>query len=242
MNVIDYFYCGIIILLSSFVHGLSGFGFGLLAIPLLTIIIGVKNAITISVTCSLFITFYNFWTLRSYFSLRSIRELILGSVVGIPFGAYFLRKTHADAVELLLGVLILGFVALSCFKLIKLRGISDRWGYVFGLVSGVSGGAVSISGPPVLIYSYIRGWAKEEFKGALAAYIFITGLVIQLSHVTTGLATSSTFVMFLSLSPFLFVGGFAGHYCFTSIDTALFRKIVLSILVVLGSMMIITNV
>ena len=241
MNGTDYILSGIIILLSSFVQGFSGFGFGLLATPLLTIIIGVKSAITISVTCSLFITFYNFVVLRKFFTITSIRKLIIGSFVGIPLGAYFLRETHSDIVEFLLGGIVLTFVFLSSFQLIKRKEMSDKWGYIFGFTSGVCGGAVSISGPPFLIYSYLRGWAKEEFKGTFAAYILITGLFIQLSHITTGLATQSTFLMFVKLFPFLLAGGFVGHYYFNSIDTILFRKLILFILFVLGSMMIVSN-
>lgn len=242
MSGIDYFTCGIIILASSFVHGLSGFGFAILAIPLLTLVIDIKSAITLSVTCSLFISLYNIVSLKQFFSLASLKELLIGSFIGIPLGASLLRRSHAELVEFLLGMLIVAFVLLSISKLVKLHGLSDRWGYLFGLVSGISGGAVSISGPPVLIYSYMRGWGKEEFKGVFAAYIFITGIFIQVSHITTGLATYTTFKLFLGLSPFLFIGGFAGHYYFKSIDTVLFKKIVLFILTILGTMMIVTNV
>lgn len=241
MSGTEYYLAGLAILVASFVQGLSGFGFALLAVPMLTIVIGIKSAVTLVVVCSICITFYNYWTLRRYFSIRNLRELAIGSLFGIPLGAFFLRETHAHTIETLLGGIILGFVFLSSFNLVKFKTLNNNWGYCFGLAAGVCGGAVSISGPPVLIYSYIKGWNKEKFKGTIAAYFFISGLVILASHIATGLTTYSTFIQFLRLSPFLLFGAFTGHYFFRNIDTLYFRRIVLSILTALGMSMLFLN-
>lgn len=242
MSGTEYFLSGLVIFIASFVQGLSGFGFALLAVPLLTLIIGVKSAVTLTVICSLFVTLYNFMKLSKYFTIGTIKELIAGSLVGVPLGAYFLRETHAETVEFMLAGIILGFVMLSSFKLVKFKGMSDKWGYVFGLIAGICGGAVSISGPPVLIYSYMKDWEKEKFKGAIAAYFFISGIIILGSHMATGLTTFSTCVLFFVLSPFLFLGAFTGHFFFKGMDTPFFRKIILSILFVLGMSMIVLNI
>ncbi|MDX2512096.1 MAG: sulfite exporter TauE/SafE family protein [Desulfobacterales bacterium] len=238
MNGLEYALSGMVILLASFVQGLTGFGFSLLAVPLLTIVIGVKNAVTLGVICGICVTFYNFWTLRRHFTFSSIRELILGSLVGIPVGSYFLRETHSDVVRDLLGLVIIAFVLFSLLNVPRVRVFNRLWGYFFGLAAGLCGGAVSISGPPILIYSYIKDWNKEEFKGTIAAYFFVTGLLIFASHLLTGSTNSTTLLKFMALSPFLVIGAFTGHYFFNSIDGTMFRQIILGILGVLGISML----
>ena len=239
MNGLEYALSGMVILVASFVQGLTGFGFSLLAVPLLTIVIGVKNAVTLGVICGICVTFYNFWTLRSHFTLGSIKELVIGSLVGIPFGSYFLRETHSAVIRDLLGMVILAFVLFSLLNLPRARSFSRLWGYFFGLAAGLCGGAVSISGPPILIYSYIKGWNKEEFKGTIAAYFFVTGLLIFASHLVTGSTNGSTLLRFLALSPFLALGAFSGHFLFNTIDSNVFRRIILVILGILGISMLV---
>lgn len=238
MNGLEYALSGIVILLASFVQGLTGFGFSLLAVPLLTILIGVKNAVTLGVICGICITFYNFWVLRSHFTFASIKELLLGSLVGIPLGSYFLRETHSGAVEDLLGIVILAFVLFSLMNLPRARYFNSRWGYLFGVAAGLCGGAVSISGPPILIYSYLKDWNKEEFKGTIAAYFFVTCLLIFASHVVTGSTNGRTLIRFTALSPFLALGAFSGHFLFNKIDSNIFRRIILVILGILGMSML----
>jgi len=239
VNGLEFVLSGMVVLLASFVQGLTGFGFSLLAVPLLTIVIGVKNAVTLGVICGICVTFYNFWTLRRHFTLGSIRELVIGSLVGIPFGSYFLRETHADAVKDLLGIVILAFVLFSLLNLPRVRHLNRLWGYFFGLAAGLCGGAVSVSGPPILIYSYIKDWNKEEFKGTIAAYFFVTCLFIFASHLLTGSTNGATLLKFITLSPFLALGAFSGHYFFNKIDSTLFRRIILGILGILGISMLV---
>lgn len=239
MNGLEYALSGIVILVASFVQGLTGFGFSLLAVPLLTIVIGVKNAVTLGVICGICVTFYNFWTLRKHFTLISIRELAIGSLVGIPFGSYFLRETHSDVIRDMLGMVILAFVIFSLLNLPRMPSLNRLWGYLFGMAAGLCGGAVSVSGPPILIYSYIKDWNKEEFKGTIAAYFFATGLLIFASHLVTGSTNGMTLLRFIALSPFLVLGAFSGHYFFGRINSTAFRRIILGILLILGISMLV---
>jgi len=239
VNGMEYALSGMVVLFASFVQGLTGFGFSLLAVPLLTLVIGVKNAVTLGVICGICITFYNFWTLRSHFTFGSIKELVMGSLVGIPVGSYFLRETHAGVVRDLLGVVILAFVLFSLLNLPRVRSFNRIWGYIFGMAAGICGGAVSISGPPILIYSYIKDWNKEEFKGTIAAYFFVTGLLIFASHLVTGSTNGTTLLKFMALSPFLVLGAFSGHYFFNTIDSYVFRRIIMGILGILGISMLV---
>lgn len=239
MNGVDYALSGMVLLLASFIQGLTGFGFSLLAIPLLTLVIGVKNAVTLGVICGICVTFYNVWTLRAHFTFGSIKELVIGSLLGIPLGSYYLRETHSGAVRTLLGIVILVFVLFSMLSLPRLRSLNRLWGYFFGIAAGICGGAVSVSGPPVLIYSYIKDWNKEEFKGTIAAYFFVTGILIFASHLLTGSTNSTTLLRFIWLSPFLVLGAFSGHYFFNRIDSKVFRRIILGILLILGILMLV---
>ena len=146
----------IIILFASFVQGFSGFGFALVSIPLLSILIDIKEAVPLAALCGFVINIFLVIELKNHIRLFELKNLLIGSVIGIPIGTYFLSEANPELIRILLGIIILLFVFLSLTRLIENNGINLRWGYLFGILSGLLGGAFNTNGPPVLIYFYLQ--------------------------------------------------------------------------------------
>src|SRR5512147_2110698 len=86
----------LIFLLAGFIQGLTGFGGGLVAIPLLCLLMEVKEAVPLSILSGLAITTVMAWELRRFLDRRKILPMLIGSLPGIVAGTVLLK--HADPI------------------------------------------------------------------------------------------------------------------------------------------------
>jgi len=224
---IEFFLIGLIIFFASFAQGFAGFGFALVSIPLLSMIIDIKHAIPLGALCGLVINIYLLIELKDHVKFFNFKNLLFGSLVGIPIGAYFLAKANPDLLKTILGILILLFVFFSITQKIRATGLNDRWGYFFGLLSGLFGGALNTNGPPVLVYFYLQGWDKVKQKASITGFFIITSVIIVSMHITTGVTTEGVFKDFLIYLPFVIIGQIIGNRLFNKIPSLLFQKVIL---------------
>jgi uncharacterized protein len=228
----------IILFLAAFTQGFSGFGFALVSIPLLSLFVDIKYAIPLGALSGFVVNVYLAFELRKHIKFFELKNLLIGSVVGIPVGVYILSEFDPYQLKLILGIIVLSFVALTLGNFIKTKDIDRRWGYLFGLLSGTFGGAFNTNGPPVLIYFYLHGWDKLKFKSMITGFFLITSILIVTSHAVIGLTTKIIFYDFLLLLPAVLLGIILGTNLFKKVSSELFKKIVLAALIVISFMLI----
>ncbi len=234
-----YFIIGLIIFVASFTQGLTGFGFALVSIPLLSLIIDIKIAIPLGAMCGLVVNVYLTFRLRKHLNFSEIKYLIFGAVVGIPIGSYFLKSANPDLLQQFLGIIVLAFVFLSSFNLIKHYQLNDKWGYIFGLFSGLLGGAFNTNGPPILIYLSLKNMDKNKHKATISGFFLVTSIIIVFDHAITGISNSNIFLMFLKLIPFILTGLLLGDMLFLKISTKVYQKMIMIGLFFIGLFLII---
>ncbi len=65
-----------------------------------------------------------------------------------------------------------------------------------------------MSGPPVIIYTALQPWDKDEIKSTLTGYFFLSGLIIIVAQAMSGLMTTAVLTGSLISIPFIIVGVF----------------------------------
>lgn len=230
----EYFIIGFIILLASFVQGFSGFGFALISIPLLSFFLEIKTAIPLAALFGLVINIMLYFKLHGHIDFKELKNLILGAVIGIPFGVLFLTKANPAFIKILLGIIILLFVLLSSFSLIPQKKMGLSWGYLFGIFSGLLGGALNTNGPPVLIYFFLQGWDKIKQKASVTGFFIISSVLIVGLHAATGISNVEMIIESLYYVPFVLIGFITGNIFFARISTSFFNRFVLFFLFLIG--------
>jgi uncharacterized membrane protein YfcA len=227
----------LVTLFASFTHALVGFGSALVAMPILSKIVGVQVAaplvalIVPTIEISLLIRY------REAFNLRVVWRLIAGAVAGIPIGVWALRQVDERIILTILGIVLIAYAlyALLRFKLPELQHSS--WAYGFGFIAGLLNGAYNTSGPPVIIYGNCRGWGPAEFKANLQGFFTVAGLWVIANHAFNGNLTPFVWQHYLLSSVAIVLGLWLGLKLDRMIDQATFRKIVLVMLIILGVML-----
>ena len=95
--------------LAGLVQGLSGFGSGLVAAPLLALLLPLETAVPLMTLLSPLISLQNLLHLRQAIRFDRVRVLLAGYVVGTPLGLYLLTRAPATLMLGILGVFLTGY-------------------------------------------------------------------------------------------------------------------------------------
>ena len=126
---------------------------------------------------------------RTAVQWRPVRFLLMASVVGVPIGAWTLTWASARTINVVLGVTLVAFCLWS------LRGRAMRtlksplWALPFGFGAGLMGGAVTATGPPIVVYSTTQAWAPDQRRATMQGFFLPNGLFVLISHFVAGLWT-----------------------------------------------------
>jgi len=225
-------------LFASFTHSLVGFGCALIAMPIFAKLLGVQIAAPLGGLIVPTIELILFVYYRESFNLRVVWRLIVAALVGIPLGVWSLRQVDERIILTLLGILLI-FYALYAFLRLKLPSFQHTsWAYPFGFIAGLLNGAYNTSGPPIIIYGNCRGWGPAEFKANLQGFFTVAGAWVIVNHAINGNLTPFVWQHYAYSLGAIALGIWLGLKLDPYIDEAMFRKIVLGMLIVLGVMMI----
>ncbi len=224
----------IIIAFSSFVQTASGFGIALIATPLLINQIGIRMTIPLVALIAMLCRVVMLIHYRTHFNLHEVWRLMLAAVLGIPFGFVLYISLDKHTVEILLGLIVIGY-ALFSLLMPKVPPISDnRWAYLLGFVSGVLGGAYNMGGMPVVIYGTGRKWSPKTFKGNLQVVALVTGVLIIITRGASGEYTPDVLGLMLIGAPATVFGALLGFRSDAYLKGMLFRRMVLMLMLVIG--------
>ncbi|MBI3947853.1 MAG: sulfite exporter TauE/SafE family protein [Armatimonadetes bacterium] len=194
-------------------QGLTGFGFGIVAMAVLTPVLGPKAANLVVTPLAGMNIAVGLWAVRRSINWRRALPLCCGGLLGTPLGVQILL--HADALLLrrLVGVVIL-LTAIGSFHAAgKPRATPSRewWGFATGALGGVTGGAVAMAGPPVVVYAYRQPWPLRGIKATLL--LFFGGTVAARLALLVGRGEYPVSILgtITSMLPLVAAATWAGH-------------------------------
>ncbi len=229
------------ILLSSFVQNAMGFGYALVALSALSLFFGVKEA-NLIVSFSAFVPIaFAAWMNRQELDRTLFVICVFCSALLLPVGLYVFNAISADWLTRSTGLIIL------ILSLDGLREQADQagsitwkriWAAVAGGASGFMTGAVTIGGPPVILFAAKQDWSAKQFKAFVTLFLLMLTLLKGAGIVIASLLTTKIIVLAIVSIPFGLAGGWLGDRVTRHIDPDRFRKIALILLVGMSVIMI----
>lgn len=230
---------GAVVSLAAVVHTLAGFGFSLVAIALLPFLLPLSLAVPLVMMMCLLSSLALCIYYRDSLNWKAIAPLVMSALVAIPLGLAGLHYMPEAIARKVLGSFIVLYVTYDVLRLLTPiftmpRLESRRWAYLFGAASGFCTGAFTTGGPPLVMYANSKAWSPEQFKGNLPA-VYVVALTFALSgHYFEGHLTSELWLLALCCIPFFAAGMGLGILLSKKVDAASFKRIVLSLLGVIG--------
>ncbi|MCE9666123.1 sulfite exporter TauE/SafE family protein [Halomonas sp. M5N1S17] len=225
--------------MASTLQAATGFGFSVLATPLLFLIFEPHQAIQINIIISLIISFTLYPELKKNVDKRLLGNLIKGAIIGTPIGVVLIFMLNEEMLKIFAGVVILSLTSAVLLKLnIQQKESRD-------MMSGMSSGALTTSlgmpGPPLLLYFSSTNLNKHTLRSTTLVYFIFIYLLGLIAHVSTIGSSWSTWMIAAALTPMAFAGILAGRVAFKLISQKTFKMINISILLATGVSLIATS-
>ena len=142
----------VMLFVAGLARGFTGFGMGIVAIPLLSLMMPPTDAVVIVLLLQVFVSLLNFRTSVKLCHWPLVSRLTMGSIVATPVGSWALLYFSANVLRFCIAVIVL-VTAMSLMAGYRLKIIpSGRRVLALGLASGVLNGLAGMSGPPVVAF------------------------------------------------------------------------------------------
>ncbi|MFA6740722.1 MAG: sulfite exporter TauE/SafE family protein [Arcobacteraceae bacterium] len=171
-----------IIFVSSLVHGSIGFGFPMIATPLLAMVTDMKTAILYIAIPTLLINLISIYSEGNFLkAIKRFYPLALIGMIGSAIGTQILIYSSSELFKLLLAFSILLYLFIQKFK-IQMKWIGEKKTLsmvVFGLIAGIIGGLTNVMASILIIYSLESKHSKKEIIQS-TNLCFLFGKVTQI--------------------------------------------------------------
>lgn len=235
------FYClaiPVVILVGMSKGGFGG-GFGMLAVPLLSLLVDPRLAAAILLPILCAMDAVGLWSFRGTWDKLNLKILLPGALLGTLAGALTFEMANADWVRLLIGLLSIYFVIHYLWGKHFLERMAPRppsktagsfWGAVSGYVSYIA----HAGGPPVAIYLLPQHLPKSTLAGTTILFFAIINFVKLIPYALLGQISGGSFYTSLLLLPLAPLGVLLGVYLHRRVSDRIFYWISYSFLLLAG--------
>lgn len=218
------------VFLAAIVRGYSGFGFSLLVITSLSLLLPPQTFIPAVFMLEIAASLHLLPGIWKDIHWRSLAPLIIGCVIGTPLGVWLLANVPAPPMQIALAVFVLVVTLLMWrgFVLKSMPGRAASGGV--GIASGLFNGAFGIGGPPVILFYFASPAGNVAGRASLIAFFLMTDLIGLAFMSREALIGWNSVTLALIFLPALVIGIWVGARSFKSADPQVFRKWVLVLL------------
>lgn len=217
----------LIMTLSAFTLAFSGFGFSLVAVPLLALVLPIKAAVAFQMPYALILVAWQAWKYRAHVSLRELWPITCGALAAMPLGAWMLfAASEAVLKRALAAFIVLSIVGLALpagRRLGRLFAGRVWWGALWGALSGWFQGAYSTGGPPAVIFIMASDPEPRRAMGFLGGFFTLLYAIMFAIHISTGLFTLQVLRDCAVYAPVVALGALAGTLLFRRASSTTYR-------------------
>ncbi len=221
------------------VRGMSGFGAGLVATPLLALLFPITTVVP--TTALLVFVLFIFLTLRDRHQVLwdEFRRLLPPTLVGVAGGLYlFSVLDNRLMLKMLGGFLLLyaGYMLIAQWIGARQLRLSQKWawplGFLGAFIDSLFGGG---GGTLVVIYMHARGVDKAQFRATLAVLWFVEMIARIAGYTLAGYYTAPTLSLVALMLPFMWLGTWLGEKINARISHQTFTRILAMMLLLSGA-------
>jgi uncharacterized protein len=240
METLTVLLVGIIIFAASIIEAMTGFGSGIIALPFLASIVGIKTAVPMIMVISVIFTSYMLITNYKIINWRIYITIIIFVALGLPFGIYIFSSLNESLLRLILGIFIIASTVRSLYLMkypakenhSKPYSVFQRLMLVGG---GVIQGAFATGGPLIVIYSADKLREKSVFRATMSnVWLTLNLILITKNFILGGIMTNRVFLLVAAAFPFFIAGSVIGFKLHNKVSVKTFTLVINIVLLFAG--------
>lgn len=230
---LEFVLLNIAVLGASALQAATGIGFGVIAGPILLVVLNDSSAIQVSIALNLLIAIILTPSLRHMADWTMLRNLAIGLLIGSPIGILIFLNINIVLLKLTAGV---GVLLTLCLLILRnrLRQPNSPPGrpeqISVGAIAGVMGACLAMPGPIPAAWMSSKAYDKQAIRATiLAMFVFSYAIALALQIATAGI-DAETWNLSAALVPATVVGILLGNFVSKRITERIFGWILTAIL------------
>ena len=230
-------YAGIVLFLAYLVRGIAGFGSGLIAVPLLTLVSPVPVVVPLVVSLDYIGSTSQGILHRDDIAWKEQLLLLPFMAVGIGLGLFLLRIIPTAVLGKVLGGFVITYALYQLLPLPSLRS-SRLFASLCGVLGGFVGTLFGTGGPFYVMYLRLRDLDKGSFRATFAANFIIDGGIRLTAYAIMGLFSQQILIYLFAALPIMGAGIYLGGRMHTGCAQITFVRFISLLLLASGVMLL----
>lgn len=223
-----------ILILAYTFRGVTGFGSGLISIPLLALFLPLTFVVPFINILDISASIIHVVHTRQHISWKVIFRAVPFAVIGVTFGLFIIKSINTLILVKALGVFIIVFAVYSLISPALKKNDSFAWPVFAGFFGSLIGTLFGTGGPFYVFYFQLQKLDKTIFRATCAAVFLIDGLVRATGFTLSGFYTSTVLLNLAYALPIMFFAMYIGNHLHTNISQRTFQKAIGVFLILSG--------
>lgn len=226
--------------LGGFIQGLSGFGFGLLAMTIWAWTVAPRLVGPMVVWGSCLCQLLALIVLRRRLAWSRALPFVFGGLFGAPAGAVLLPYVNVHLFRGFVGLVLVVY----CSAVLLARYLpAIAWGgpsmdAAVGAIGGLMGGLSGLTGPAPTLWCTLRGWDMDTQRAVFQSFNLSMQTITLVAYALDGTLRPGMIPAFALMLPVVVLPTFAGVAVYRRFSSAAFRRLVLLMLLASGTAML----
>ncbi len=224
LSAVQLIYSFGVIVVAYLVRGIVGFGSGLIAIPLLVMVLPIAMVVPLVVTLDYIASASQGLKNREHIRWREIFPLLPFTLFGVGLALYLLKTVETGLLLHSLASFILLYATYSFFSKTPKHSHSRLWAMPSGSFGGLVGTLFGTGGPFYVIYLQLRMLEKSQFRATFAAIFLLDGTYRIVGYVATGFFNVDLLMLLAVLLPVMGISIYLGGRIHTTVTQETFKR------------------
>lgn len=222
-----------ILVVAYFIRGIAGFGSGLVAIPLLALMLPLFIVVPMVGLLDYLAALGHGVKHRERVKWRDLLPLLPFSIIGIVVALYIFKNVDAVLLRKCLGVFIILYAIYTLANIAPHHIGSRLWAIPAGSLGGLIGTLFGAGGPLYVIYLKLRGLDKAAFRATIAMIFVLDGAGRITGFLVSGFYSLDVLFLVTAGLPIMIISMYLGGHIHANISQRDFQRTISFIL--LGS-------
>ncbi|MDH5394186.1 MAG: sulfite exporter TauE/SafE family protein [Gammaproteobacteria bacterium] len=234
ISSLHYIFSALIIVTAYVFRGVTGFGSGLIAIPLLALFLPLTFVVPfisiMDISASVLHTLHT----RRHVAWKTIFRALPFAVIGVSVALFVIKSINTVILVKALGVFIIVFAIYSLISPELKKSNSRIWPVFAGFFGSFIGTLFGTGGPFYVFYFHLQKMDKTVFRATCASTFLLDGLIRATGFSLSGFYTTAVLLNILYAMPVMMLAMYIGEHLHTNISQRAFQRAIGVFLVVSG--------
>ncbi|MDH5424321.1 MAG: sulfite exporter TauE/SafE family protein [Gammaproteobacteria bacterium] len=237
----DYVLLTVTILIAYTFRGVTGFGSGLISVPLLALFLPISFVVPFISLMDISASLLHALHTRKHVAWSIIFRALPFSVAGVAVALFVIQSVDSLILVRWLGIFIIAFAIYSLIAPALKKNDAFIWPVFAGFFGGLIGALFGTGSPFYVFYFHLQQIDKTVFRASCASVFLLDGLIRAAGFTLSGFYSAEVLINILYALPLMFLSMYAGEHIHTSISQRTFQRAVGVFLMLSGIALLFKN-